>query len=217
MNITYIEKNIYNIYLKTTRSQQNKPWRPRENFDKLSPVDEEYLKKISSILKDRNINAELYFNAPYELWEDKQFYPLEYFTKFKAIKAYNLWVEKMFYEDPDSDVVVNMVKEGFHYIFNKCKENNLKSIESYFSLKTYYPDFLIALSEKTITYYNILALSNYDKVLKQIPKEDVDFIISGFYNNISTLRVRYYRTKKLKTLNTKIINKLNKILNYGRI
>lgn len=218
MSLTRLEKNIYNTHLKVSRSIQNKPWRPRENFDKITPVEEEQIKKISNILTTKNINVEYYFKAPYDLWQDKNFYSIDYFTKFKAIKAYNLWVEKMFFENPDSDIVIDLVKNGFMYIFTECKKHKLNSIERYFTLKSYYPEFLIALSEKNITYYNILALNNYDKILKQIPKDDVDFIISGFYNTIESLRTRYYRTEKLKKLNEKIINKLNKILiNYVSI
>ena len=217
MSVSAFEKSIYNTHLKVSRSHKNKPWRPRENFDKISPVEEELLKKIGNILSSKNIQADLYFKAPYDLWKDKDYYPLEYFGKFKAVKAYNLWIEKLFIEEPDNEVVVNMVKDGFLFIFKRCKENNLKSIESYFKLQSYYPEFLIALSEKQINYYNILPINNYDTLLKQYPKEDIDFIVSGFYNNINTLRTRYYRTEKLKKLNEKIITKLNKILNYGSI
>ena len=212
MSLSYTEKYIYNAHLKTSRSYQNKPWRPRENFEKLSVVEEELIKKINSILNTKNIKPDDYFRAPYELWQDKKYYPLDYFSKFKAIKAYNLWVEKLFIEDPDNEIVINMVKDGFLFIFEKCKENKLKTIEDYFTLKTYYPDFLIALSERNINYYNILAINNYDRILKTFPKEDVDFIVTGFYNTVDSLRARYYRSVKLKKLNEKIITKLNEIL-----
>ena len=87
----------------------------------------------------------------------------------------------------------------------------MTSIDEYFKLKTYYPEFLVDLSERKITYYNILAVRDYDKIIKTIPKEDVDFIVSDFYNNIESLRVRYYQSK-LKTINSNVIDKLNKIL-----
>jgi hypothetical protein len=217
MSVSAFEKNIYNTHLKVSRSHKNKPWRPRENFDKLSPVEEELLKKISGILMSKNIQAESYFKAPYELWKDKEYYPLEYFGKFKAVKAYNLWLEKNMFENPDDETIINMVKEGFLFIFKRCKELKINNIEKWFEYKTYYPEFLIALSERKITYYNILAINSYDKVLRTYPKEDIDFIVTDFYNTIESLRTRYYRTNKLKKLNEKIITKLNKILNYGSI
>jgi len=71
MSLNYIEKTIYNTHLKTSRSYQNKPWRPRENFDKLSPVEEEIIKKIKNILESKNISVDNYFKAPYELWRIK--------------------------------------------------------------------------------------------------------------------------------------------------
>lgn len=214
MSLTYKEKNIYNTHLKVSRTFQNKPWRPRENFDKISPVEEETIKKINNIIDSKNnINIENYFRAPYELWGDTTYYPLEYFTKSKAIKAYKLWINKLFLEDPDNDIVIDMVKEGFLYIYRKCKEHNLKSIESYFELKSFYPDFIVALGENSINYYNVLSINNYDKILKEFSKDEIDFIVYGFYNTIETLRSRYYRSQKLKKLNEKIKTKLNKILN----
>ena len=112
MSLSYTEKYIYNAHLKTSRSYQNKPWRPRENFEKLSVVEEELIKKINSILNTKNIKPDDYFRAPYELWQDKKYYPLDYFSKFKAIKAYNLWIEKLFIEDPDNEIVINL---GNHF------------------------------------------------------------------------------------------------------
>ena len=212
MSLSYTEKQIYNQHLKSSRSYQNKPWRSRVNFDNISPVEEELIKKINFILTTKNISPDDYFRAPYELWKDKKYYPLEYFARFKAVKAYNLWIEKLFFEDPDNEIVINMVKEGFLFIFEQCKKNNLQTIEEYFTLKTYYPEFVVALSEHNINYYNILAISNYDKILKSFPKEDVDFIVTGFYNTIDSLRARYYKSAKLKKLNEKIITKLNEIL-----
>ena len=88
MSLTAQEKNIYNTYLKVTRTALNKPWRPRKNFDDISPVEEEYLKKINSLTIKYNIELDNYFQAPYNLWEEKSHKPLEYYTKFKAVKTY---------------------------------------------------------------------------------------------------------------------------------
>ena len=72
-------------------------------------------------------------------------------------------------------------------------------------------NILVDLSERKITYFNILAARDYSKIIKKISKEEVDFIENNFYNTIETLRVKYYQSK-LKTLNINIKNKLNKIL-----
>jgi len=212
MSLTAQEKNIYNTYLKVTRTALNKPWRPRKNFDDISPVEEEYLKKINSLTIKYNIELDNYFQAPYNLWEDKSHKPIEYYTKFKAVKTYRLWIEKLLFEQPEHKIIIDLVKNGFYFIYKRCKELNLKSIEKYFEHKTYYPEFLIALQEQNITYYNILSVNNYDTVLKNYIKDDIDFIVPNYYNNINSLRSRYYRSGKLKQINTKIIKELNKIL-----
>ena len=63
MSLSYTEKYIYNAHLKTSRSYQNKPWRPRENFEKLPVVEEELIKKINSILNTKNIKPDDYVRA----------------------------------------------------------------------------------------------------------------------------------------------------------
>ena len=217
MSLTAQEKYIYNTHLKVTRSQAGKPWRPRKDFSNISLVEEEYLKKINSNVIKYNIDIENYFQAPYKLWGDTSHKPLEYFTKFKAVKTYRSWIEKLLFEDPEHEIIVNLIKNGFYFIYNRCKELKLKNVEQFFEHKTYYPEFLIALQEQKITYYNILSVSNYETVLKNYIKEDIDFIVPNYYNNINSLRSRYYRSEKLKKLNNKIIKKLNKILNYVSI
>ena len=211
MSLTYPQKVIYNTHLKASRANKGKPWRPRKDFSSLAEVEQNLVRKIENILKEKNIDIDNYFNAPYKLWDDESFYPLKFFASFKAIKAYNLWFNKLLFTDPDNDVIVLEVKNGWKNIFETCKKNSLPTIEEYFKLKTYYPEFLVDLSERKITYYNILAVKDYEKIIKTIPKEDVDFIVSDFYNNIESLRVRYYQSK-LKTINLNVINNLNKIL-----
>lgn len=211
MSLTYPQKVIYNTHLKASRANKGKPWRPRKDFSSLAEVEQNLVRNIESTLTTKNIDIEDYFNAPYKLWEDDSFYDLKFFSSFKGIKAYYLWYTKLMFTDPDNAVIVNAVKVGWKNIFDKCKKHKFTSIDDYFNLKSYYPEFLVDLSERKITYFNILAARDYSKIIKGIPKEDVDFIENDFYNTIETLRVRYYQSK-LKTINTNVKNKLNKIL-----
>lgn len=218
MKLSAFEKQIYNTHLKYSRQYQNKPWRPRENFEKLSEKEEECIKSISKILISKNIDCDHYFMAPYELWDDQKYLQIDYFSKYKAIKTYYKWIEKLMYENPEHKVIVELIKRGYLYIYEKCEQLKLSNLEQYFELKSFYPEFLINLQEKKIIYYNIIPFNNYEKNLKNFPRYDVDFIVPGFYNSIESVRVRYYKSDKLKNLNKKIITKLNKILikNYAK-
>jgi len=211
MSLSYPQQVIYNTHLKSSRANKGKPWRLRKDFSNFDEVDKKKICKIENILTTKNIDIEDYFNAPYKLWDDESFYELKFFSSFKGIKAYYLWYTKLMFTDPDNTVIVNAVKVGWKNIFDKCKKHKFTSIDDYFNLKSYYPEFLVDLSERKITYFNILAARDYSKIIKRIPKEEVDFIENDFYNTIETLRARYYQSK-LKTLNINIKNKLNKIL-----
>lgn len=214
MSLTPQQKDLYNLHLKISREHFSKPWRPRKNFDNIDPIKEEHLKKIHDIITSKNINPNYFFMAPYELWADeKNNYNLEFYTKFKALKTYNTWINKLLLEEPEHDIIINMIKDGFLHMYKKCKELKIKSIEDYFTLKEFYPTFLLDLKERFITYYNVLSINNYDQLLKNYSKEDIEFVIPDYYNMINTLRGKYYRTDKIKKLNNKIINKLNKLLN----
>jgi hypothetical protein len=83
--MTLEEQRIYNTWLLTNRRQQGKPGRPRKKFDNMDESTVVCIEKISKTLKRLDINLDQFFVAPFQLWPDTTYMPLDFYTKHKAI------------------------------------------------------------------------------------------------------------------------------------
>ena len=68
--MTELEKNVYNTYLRVSRTRSGKQFKYRKNFDNFED-NKSYVpvKKIAKLLANHtHININDYFNAPYEVY-----------------------------------------------------------------------------------------------------------------------------------------------------
>ena len=94
--VTEEEKNVYNTYLRISRTKQGEPYKVRKNFYKFEDTDKHtYTRRIARLFnKHRNIKWNDFFNAPYDLYPDDDQFDLKFYTTPKAVKAYSLYVAK---------------------------------------------------------------------------------------------------------------------------
>ena len=196
--MTSFEKHIYNTYLATSRASQNKPFRLRKDFKKIDEGKFVAIKKISSFLKRfPHIKIEDYFKAPYCIYPDEQFFPLDYFASLKATKAYTLYQRRMVNMDPDSDEQLNNIKTSLVFIFNFCRGHNI-SPQGYISHKTGNEySFILHLKEHKVNIYTLLGYKNLETIIRTRDAEVIKYIIGDeIYNNISVFRTKLYNSKK---------------------
>ena len=74
-----------------------------------------------------------------------------------------------------------------------------------------YPNFILDLKNRDISYYSLLALNVSEKNIK-LEKNIVEFVCSSFYNTLSSLRSKYTFSKKIKPLGIKLTKTINEIL-----
>lgn len=94
--MTDLEKNVYNCWLATTRSQTNKPFKLRktwENFEE-NPHYIQILKLAKIFKKYDNIEMSDWFKAPYIVWHEKVIHPLSYYTSMKQFNVYRLYIQQ---------------------------------------------------------------------------------------------------------------------------
>lgn len=213
--ITEFEKFIYNTFLRVSRSRNKQPFKLRKNFEKIDNELYVSLKKVSSFLKRfPHIKVEDYFNAPYNIYPDEQYFPLEYFHTLKATKAYTLFNKKQENLDPDSNEQLNSIKSSLVFISNFCREKNI-SPESYIFHKTNNEfSFVLHLKEHNVNIYTLLGFVDFEKMLKSRDAEILKFILGeDTYNNISSFKTKLYGSKKAVKLVDlgikKIFNKNN--------
>jgi len=211
--MTLFEKHIYNNYLIATRTSKNLPFKLRKNFDKLDDKNFVLIKKIASFLRRfPHIKTEEFFKAPYVVYSDQDYFPLEYFTTLKATKAYTLFQNKKLSMDPDSDEQLNNIKQSLVYIFNFCQKNQINP-KNYINHKTNNQfSFMIHLKEHKVNVFSLLGFENFEKNLKLVESDVAKFIVGDdLFNNISVFRTKLYSSKKAVKLVElgikKIINK----------
>ena len=97
LSVTDIEKFIYNEWLSIISRNSNRPYRRRKVWDKGFQGSSEHLytHRISKQFKNRHSSwITALFEAPYKIFIDKPYLPLDYFCKPLASKllkeAYNL-------------------------------------------------------------------------------------------------------------------------------
>jgi len=209
--LTRYEQNIYNCFLKSSR--KGKGYTPRKNFEKLE--DEKYviIKKISKTLTDKKIDPQLFFDAPYILYNDN-FINFKYFSTFAAIRAYRTYTEQLELTDPDNIFNITRLRNSMKYIYQECVDNNLNNTANYLQLqKGIYPNYILDIKKGNVSFYSLIALGLSEEKIN-LEKNIVEFAQKGFYNMLSSLRSRYTFSRKIKPLSIKLIKTIDKILKY---
>jgi len=68
--------------------------------------------KLEKILGTHNhINRRLYFEAPYEIYTDKNYFDLQFYTTMAAIKTYNLYTKQLNAKKPDCRSQIEFINE----------------------------------------------------------------------------------------------------------
>ncbi len=207
--LSVYEQNIYNTYLKTTR--RHKGFTPRKNFNNLD--DEKYVlvKKVSKTLKNKKIDPELFFSAPYKLHLEK-FVPLNFYSTFGAISTYRKYIEEIELTDADHPYNITRLRDSMKYVYQQCVDNNIKSCRQYLELqKGIYPNYILDIKEGNVSFYGLIALDLCENKI-QLEKDVVEFAYKRFYNMLSSLRTRFTFSKKIKPLSIKLIKTIDKIL-----
>ena len=125
MEITEFDKRVYNLYLSSVRSCQNKPYTLRKNFDGFVDDDKfAYLKALSSrFSKTPHLMCKEYFSAPFTLGDEGHF-DLKYYSSMRAVGAFSRLSKSSENRPPDEQL--DYLKQSFLFIYKFCKDHELK-------------------------------------------------------------------------------------------
>jgi len=196
------EQHIYNTYLRVSRQKRNQPFKYRKDFDSLDAVQANNLKKISIFLsKFQHIRLEDFIKAPYEIYTDELYFDLSYYTTLKATKAYTLFMKKKELLDPDTEEQLKSIIEALKYISDFCKEHRI-NIANYIEHQTgSSPSYILHLKEHRVNVYSLFGFSSFERSIRAQDPELIKFILSeDFLNTLSTFRLKFFASKKAKTL-----------------
>jgi hypothetical protein len=212
------QKTIYNWFVRAQRINNNKPFRPRKNFDKFD--EEKYLPdliKIEKIFeKSPHLFRKEYFDAPYILHsKDKdRFLPLNYYSSIKGITACTSYFKLLQQQNPDEQL--DFIRDSLKFIVEFCLKHKI-GFYDYINYKTIaQKDCLKHLKQHYISWYVVLSFPGFLKLVQQMPNDeftlyfgsdiDLNNLISRWSESIIA---RPYLEKKLKEMNLFVFKKLN--------
>lgn len=199
-------KEIYNFYLKALAEKSKRPYRRRENFDKLDSNQQANIAKLEYFFERYpNIYPLNFFRASFESCTE-DYLPLEYFNKYKATVKYTEWYNKKGNTIADSEESIKSFMEGVIFICQFCEEHNIHVKEYRTSVNEYsVPWFLMHLQSKAISFYHLHAL-NIDA--NQVSSEYKNIVIPGFDEKFYSTKRSYNTSVKLKNVGEKLRKKV---------
>jgi uncharacterized HAD superfamily protein len=206
MPLSIEKQRIYNDHLATSRSMRDKPFRIRKNFENFDKDKEIYLDRLNKFFGSYpNIDIKEYFSAPYYLYDDVDYFDLEYFTTQKAKKDYAQYMKQLELMAPDSEQSLKRLIQGFKFISKFCKERDL-TLQDYMSFsEKNIPSVLEHLKNHDINFYVIhaLGITKFD-----IDNRILDFMFKDFWKTFQKTKNMFYASTKMKKLAKQAIQKL---------
>jgi hypothetical protein len=191
MSITENQKRIYNLHLKISRSSQKKPYRLRENFEtfeKEKPEEYLWLQKIDHLFTSHpQINEKLFLSAPYHLYDDEEYFSLNYYTSQAAIKAYTTYLKQISDKSPDSPFQLEFMKDSLEFLKGYCIEHHIDLVQYLKKIEQVTYIWSVHLAEHKISPYVIIGFKYfnipiYDTIFS-IPEDEREMLISELANN----------------------------------
>lgn len=208
-NLSELEKLLYNKHLAISRSLKNKPFKLKRDFSDIIDTEKsKHLKRLSILFKKHpEIDFNTFFEAPYKLYPDVEYFGLEYFSSMRAIKSYTMYKKILFLQDPDKQL--EQVKASFQFIAKFCIEENLylyqyqyhKTADLYTWMKHY--------KENKINIYSMFEFSNILSSVKQLAEDVQAFYLGEFVEKFHTLYLQYNNSQLLKPYAKKVLPTLS--------
>lgn len=193
------ERVIYNNFLEVSKKVNNKPVRYRQDFDKFPDDKYVYINRLSNFFnKFDNIKIKDFFEAPYFVYGENYF-DLKFYLSQKAIKAYTLYNDDYILNNPDSNKTIGKLKDSVSFIYNYCKDKDIKIIDYLNYKEGSFNVFLKHIKNRDINFFILFSFDNINKVLNGIDIQ-IKTMYSNNFNRINYLRTKYYASSKAKII-----------------
>jgi hypothetical protein len=205
INLTDLDKRIYNCYLKNYR--KGEPFRLRKDFSDINPNIATSLVKISGFLrKFPHIKCEEFFDAPSFLYPNDKYPSLNSFTTRSALKNYALYQKQK--EDRNPEAQLDDIKESLRFIGMFCIEKKIP-VEKYITNKTgFIYSWLNHYREHKINPYCLFELGDVFPILNTVPKDELYLFANNLYETLVSYYDRYNKSPKAKEFLKEGLNKI---------
>lgn len=207
--MTEYEKQIYNTYLATTRSKQNKPFTLRKDFTdiKEAPI----IRRISNFFKKYpHIKPSEFFAAPYEIHTDTGHLGIDYYLTRPAIKCYSLYQKKL--QDVSPDLQIEDIRKSFQFIGSYCLRNRLQLHEYLTHKSGCIYAWMMHYREHNINIYSLFELGDLLTFLSKVSADEKAILTDDLQQTITKFKVRYFNSAAVKAFVREGTDKLKKFL-----
>lgn len=196
------EKIIYNVYLKTSRSNAGLPFRFRKQWHGFenTPHYQHVLRLRNFFSRNKGVDINEFFTAPYTIYPGESGFDLAFYSSPKAIKIYTMAQKKKLFLDPDNVYHLNNIAKGLKYIFRFCKEKNIKLLDYPKFKEGIQSTFVTHIKERRVSIYNLFAFENFEKELISTDADILKFTLGEIYDNLDVFRTKFLNSKSAKKL-----------------
>jgi hypothetical protein len=219
--ITENQKRIYNQHLSTYKHHQNKPYTLRENFDEFAEKDAEHyqclIKLDNFFYNHKYVNRKLFFDAPYVIYEDREFFDLCFYNSQAAIKCYTLYIKQLEEQSPDGKSQLEFISDSLKFIRDYCIERKVHLID-YFKLNDCITSqWGIDFVANNVSIYVLLGFEYFNIPIKDMmigmPQEERELFFENALNNYALYKEKLGNSKKAKKLVIEGIKAIDKNIN----
>lgn len=196
--MTLQEKQIYNTYLATTRSRQNKPFKLRENFNDFKETKEfVYVNRLKNFFnRYPHININQFFAAPYEIYPDTAHLDIQYYLTRPAIKAYSLYQKKI--QEVSPDLQIEDIRKSFQFIGSFCLKHQLQ-LWDYVNYKTgCIYTWMMHYREHHINVYSLFEITDLTASLNVVSADERVLFTDDLQQTIIKFKTRYHNSTTAK-------------------
>ena len=211
--VTDLEKAVYNKHLAVSRSIKNKPFKLKQRFDDLIGTDKhKFLKRISNLFKKHSeIDINTFFEAPYKLYPDVEYFDLEYFSSMRAVKSYTMYKKIKLLKNPDEQV--DEIEKSLRFIANFCIQENIH-FHNYIrhttaDMCTWFKHY----KENKINLYSLFEFTDVFSIATQASQDLQAFFADDFLNHFKTLHSSYNNSNNAKPFVKKAFTVLSNFVN----
>jgi hypothetical protein len=205
-----LQKRIYNSHLAISRKSKNKPFKIRKDFSNLEQTTLDVLASLERFFNAHpSVKIDDYFIAPFVIFENDEYFNLDFYLTSKAKKVYSQYMRKIEIDDPDSSDSLQRLTDGLKFVKKFCMEKNLTLDEYAVYSEHNLPSFIDHLKQHNINMYCLHALG-VSKI--DVENRILDFIFSDFWITFQKTKNKFFLSKKMKEFAKQATNKLTLIL-----
>jgi hypothetical protein len=211
--ITNLEKNLYNTYLRVSKTAENKPFTFRKDFSDMDDSVILSLKKISNLfIKYPHITPDDYFLAPYKVYINSEHFPLDYYAGMGAINSYSLYMKQIQELPPDSDIQLEFIRKSLKHLGSFCIKNKI-NIEQYPKFKsglTY--EWMKQVKKHEISIYVLMEFSEINNIIESTPEDERELFLGSLGKYYMGYKAKYIQSETAKLLVKEGIKRIKKII-----